>query len=235
MATTPGEEAAPVAEGSSDTVTSLYRMLASGDSTSAIALVEDARGSIAQSEIFDSVFAPAMAMLGAAWASGELDEYAFAQAAVAADQLIPFVTKPSVAQDSGVTILVGVMRGDGHSSAKNIVASALRMAGHRVVDLGDEVSGTEFAERAEDSGARIVIVCAEQLVSAITVEHVADALRAAGRDDVAVLACGGPFVADPGLARRVGARGVVHHAQEALEIVDRVAAWAGAPAGGATW
>lgn len=224
-----------VPDGAADTVSSLYRALAAADAASAISLVEKARASTAQSDLFDSVFAPAMAMIGAAWASGELDEYAFAQAAVAADQVIPFVTQPSVAQDSGVTVLIGVMRGDGHDVAKTVIGSALRMAGHRVVDLGADVSGTEFAERAEDSGARIVIVCAEQLASAVSVEHVTDALRAAGREDVVVLASGGPFTADPALARRVGARGVVRGAQDAIELVGRVAAWADSSGGGTPW
>ena len=210
-------------DGSGDAVTSLYAAFAAGDVAAAISVVEQARAVAVQRDLFDSLFAPAMAMLGGAWARGELDEYAFAEAAVVADQVVSFVTTPPALQDSGVTVVIGTMRDDGHAIAKNIVASVLRLAGHRVVDLGDNVTGTEFAQRAEDSGARIVIVCAEQLASARAVVQVSEALAAAGREDVTLLACGGPFVADTALARAAGVRGVVGTAEGALQLVDRFA------------
>ena len=220
-------------DGSGDAVTSLYSALAAGDVASAISVVEQARGVAVQRDLFDSLFAPAMAMLGGAWARGELDEYAFAEAAVAADQVVSFVTKPPALQDSGVTVVIGTVRDDGHTVAKNIVASALKMAGHRVVDLGDDVAGAEFVQRAEDSGARIIIVCAEQLASAHSVAGITQALASAGRDDVVLLACGGPFAADTTLARSLGVRGVIGTAEGAIELIDRFATPTEASQGGA--
>jgi hypothetical protein len=42
----------------------------------------------------DSLFAPAIAILGGSWADGSINEYTFTQAAVVSDQLISFVTPP---------------------------------------------------------------------------------------------------------------------------------------------
>ncbi len=121
---------------------------------------------VAQRRLFDQLFAPAMSILGGAWASGEIDEYTFTQAAVVAEQVTSFVIAPSTAQDSGVTVLVGTMHHDLHAIDKDITAGALKEAGHRVIDLGVDVRPSEFLERAEETGARIVIVFAQTIGTA---------------------------------------------------------------------
>lgn len=212
-----------MADSPTDQVTRLYEALVADDRSAAITAIEAARASGAgQAELFDTLFAPAVALLGGAWARGEIDEYAFARASAAADQVVSFVTAPPAAQDSGVTVVIGVVRGDGHTSAKNIVTSALKESGHRVVDLGDDVPVTDFAERAAESGALIIIACAEQVATARSVADVRELLRESGRDDVALLVCGGPFTADEGLARSVGANGVVPGAERGVALVERL-------------
>ena len=206
-----------------DAAVRLYQAFVSQDPARAIAVIEQQRAAgVAQRRLFDHLFAPAMAVLGGAWASGEIDEYAFTQAAVVAEQVTSFVIAPSTAQDSGVTVLVGTMHHDLHAVDKDITAGALKEAGHRVIDLGVDVRPAEFLERAEESGARIVIVFAQMIGTARDVVRVREMFRAAGREDLVLLVAGSPFSADVALAKSVGANGIVRGAESALRLVARV-------------
>lgn len=214
---------------SEDAAARLYAAFVSQDPASAIAVIDAAKASGAdQTTLFDSLYVPAMAMLGGAWASGAVDEMSFTQAAVVAEQIASFVTPPAAPADTGVVVLVGTMHRDTHAIAKNVIAAALKEAGHRVLDLGVDVRPADFAERVEESGARILIVCAETSSTARAVSRIREMLQVAGREDVVLLVAGGPFAADAALAKGVGANGVVRGAENALRLVARVAADLGA-------
>jgi 5-methyltetrahydrofolate--homocysteine methyltransferase len=205
-----------------DAALRLYRSLVRRDSAEAISVVERARSEgTSQDVLFDELFAPAMAILGGSWADGSIDEYTFAQAAVVADQVMSFVTPPVAAHDTGATVIVGSMHGDTHDVGKNIIGSALRDAGHRVLDIGTDALPTAFLERAEQSGARILIVCAETLSSALAVTRVREMFEMAGIRGIIVLVWGGPFAADPSLAHAVRADGMIASAEEALQRVSQ--------------
>jgi methanogenic corrinoid protein MtbC1 len=203
----------------------LYRAFVAQDPATAIKVIERARAEgTPQAQLFDRLFAPALALLGAAWAAREVDEIAFTQAAVVAEQITSFVTPPPAVTDTGVTVLIGCIQKDRHAIAKNIIGAALKDAGNRVLDLGVDVRPAEFLEKVEETGARIVIVCAEIMQTARSVVRVRGILSTAGHDDVVLLAAGGPFEADTALAKGAGANGVVRGAESAVRLVGRVAA-----------
>lgn len=203
----------------------LYQAFVGQDPAAAIKVIEKERAAgTPQAQLFDAVFAPALALLGAAWAAGDVDEMAFTQAAVVAEQITSFVTPPSAAADTGVTVLIGCMQKDRHAVVKNVVTAALKEAGNRVVDLGVDVRPAEFLEKVDETGSRIVIVCAEILQTAAEVGRVREMLTGGGHPDVVLLVAGGPFDADVELAKRAGANGVVHGAESAIKLVSRVAA-----------
>jgi methanogenic corrinoid protein MtbC1 len=210
---------------SDDAAARLYQAFVSQDPAAAIGVVERVkRAGVAQAQLFDQLFAPAMSLLGGAWASGAIDEYTFTQAAVIAEQITSFVIPPTASGDTGVTVLLGTMHHDRHTIDKEISAAALKEAGNRVIDLGVGVRPAEFLERAEESGARILIVYAHLIAVAHSVLRVREMFAANGRDDVVLLVAGGPFAADPALARAVGANGVVRGAESALTLVAKAAA-----------
>jgi len=190
----------------------LYQAFVSQDPAGAIAVIEHTKTSgVAQAHLFDQLFAPAMSLLGGAWANGSIDEYTFTQAAVVA------------AQDRGITVLVGTMHHDHHAIDKDITAAALKEAGHRVIDLGTDVRPSEFLERAEETGARILIVFAQLIETAQSVTRVREMFTAGGRGDAIIFVAGGPFAADTTLARSVGANGIARGAESALKLVGKVA------------
>lgn len=201
----------------------LYHAFVSQDPAGAIQVVERVRASgVPQSQLFDTLYVPAMSLLGGSWAEGRIDEIVFTQASVVAEQIGSFVMPPVARPDTGVPVVIGTIHRDRHSVMKDIVASALKEAGYRVNDLGVDVRAADFLERLEETGSRVVVVFAEQLSTARAVAGVRDLLTAEKRDDVVVLVSGGPFAADPALARSVGANGVIASAESALKALGRV-------------
>jgi methanogenic corrinoid protein MtbC1 len=208
-----------------DSAARLYQAFVSQDPAAAIGVIERAkRGGVAQVQLFDQLFAPAMSLLGGAWASGVIDEYTFTQASVIAEQITSFVIPPTTSGDTGVTVLLGVMHHDLHTIGKDITTAALKEAGNRVIDLGADVRPAEFLERAEESGAKLLIVYAHQIGTARSVLRVREMFSTAGHEGVVILVGGGPFVADPTLAKAVGANGIVRGAESALKLVAKAAA-----------
>jgi 5-methyltetrahydrofolate--homocysteine methyltransferase len=206
----------------------LFRSFVYQDPSRAIDVIAAAKSAgVPQDQLFDQVYAPALSLLGGAWASGAVDEYVFTQAAVVADTVISFVLPPHAAEDSGVTVLVGTMHHDLHSIDKTIAAAALKEAGHRVIDLGVNVRPADFLARAEETDAGIVFVFASMASTAASVSRVREMFRAGHRGGVVIFVGGGAFVADPELARSVGANGVSRGAESAVRLVDRVTNLAG--------
>jgi len=206
-----------------DAVEQLYRSLAGRDPAAAIAAIEAAKAAgTPHADLFDAVFVPALARLGAEWAAGSIDELAFTEAAVVAEQVTSFVIPPATAPDRGLTVVVGCAEGDVHDLRKNVFSAALKTAGYRVLDLGVDTSPAEFLSAIDETGARIVIVFAEMVASAIGVARVREMLEAAGRRDVALVVVGGPFEAEPAVAKALGANGVANSAQSVLRLVERV-------------
>jgi methanogenic corrinoid protein MtbC1 len=201
----------------------LYSALVAQDASQAIAVVQAARGAgVPRDDLFDLVYVPAMGMLGASWAAGELDEIGFAQAGVTAEQVTSFVIPEATSPDSGIAVVVGCVEGERHAVMRNIIVAALREAGHRVADLGVSAHPAEFLDKCEQTGAAVVIACAETVGAAQGVRRVREMLDASERR-VALLVAGGPFVADVRGARELGANGVASGAESALRLVRRVA------------
>jgi trimethylamine corrinoid protein len=203
----------------------MYDAFVASDPAAAIAVVEDARADGMERErLFDEVFVPAMGRLGGAWAAGDVDEMTFTQASVVAEQMTSFVIPKAAVADTGVTVIVGSVQGEMHAVGRNMVVAVLKEAGHRVMDLGVDVRPAEFVDTVEETGARIVVACAEMAATAQVVSRLTDLLRSSGHEGVVVLASGGPFAADVRLAKSVGANGVVTGAESALKLIERIAA-----------
>jgi methanogenic corrinoid protein MtbC1 len=202
----------------------LFRAFVDRDPSGAIDVIARAKKSgVPQDQLFDQIYAPALSLLGGAWASGAVDEYAFTQSAVVAEKITSFVLPPVAADETGVTVLVGTMHHDLHSIDKTIAAAALKEAGYGVIDLGVDVRPADFLARAEETGAGIVFVFASMLSTAVSVTRVREMFRAGHREEVVIFVGGGPFLADTALARAVGANGVSRGAESAIRLVDRVA------------
>lgn len=80
--------------------------------------------------------------------------------------------------DQNCTILIGTATGDLHDMGKNIVALYFRVAGFRVVDLGVDVSASQFLKALEEhKDAKIVCISSLLQTSLPEVRHIVQSIR----------------------------------------------------------
>ncbi len=119
---------------------------------------------------------------------------------------------------SGGKIVLGTIIGDLHDIGKEIIKSLLISSGFEVYDLGIDVPPEKFAEKAKETGAKIIGVSALLSTSIANTAEVVRALEAAGiRDRVKVIV--GGAAARPWMIERYGVDAAVYDAVKGLEII----------------
>jgi 5-methyltetrahydrofolate--homocysteine methyltransferase len=58
------------------------------------------------------------------------------------------------------TVVIGTVKGDLHDIGKNLVSAMLEGAGFKVVDMGVDVSPTQFVQAAKDNSANLIAMSA---------------------------------------------------------------------------
>ena len=210
---------------SDDAAVHLYRAFVTRNPADAIAVIQRAkREGVPQASLLDQLYAPAMSLLGGAWASGIIDEYVFTRAAVVAEQARSFIVPPTPVPAPELTILAGHdaprpahdRQGDHRRRASRGRLQRGR-PGHRRPPLRvPRACRGDGRPHARSSSP-------QQLATARSVVRVREMFVAGGRGDALVFVSGGPFAADAELARAVGANGVLRGAESALELVAEAA------------
>jgi methanogenic corrinoid protein MtbC1 len=173
------------------------------------------RGGMKLVDVHERVLAPALGEVGRMWQSQEAsiadEHYCTAAARVIAGQLRG-AAQASARRPDGRRALCAAMGGDMHDTGLRMAADLLELDGWTAEYLGADVPAAEVVMAVEDGeqegGRRIDLV----VVSASTdlaIRPVADLVAALRMSPTArrvpVLVGGGPFSADPTLAREVGA------------------------------
>lgn len=139
--------------------------------------------------VIDDLVLPAAAMLGDAWADGQIDVAAEHLASSAISRRLSALFDQGGLPGSGPRVLVGLPPDSRHELGALAFAVALRRLGVDVLYLGADVPVESWADAASESAAQaavVGVVTARDVSSAI---DVATALRA-GRPDL-ILAVGG--------------------------------------------
>jgi 5-methyltetrahydrofolate--homocysteine methyltransferase len=90
-------------------------------------------------------------------------------------------------------VVIGTVKGDLHDIGKNLVASLLEGGGFQVVDLGVDVSPSQFLNAIQKHRADILALSALLTTTRPAMKTVVDAVRQAGlRDQVKILIGGAP-------------------------------------------
>jgi corrinoid protein of di/trimethylamine methyltransferase len=74
--------------------------------------------------------------------------------------LEPAIGASNLQASSPGTVLIGAAKGDIHTIGKNILVMLFKLAGFKVHDLGEDVSGTTFLEEARKTNADIIAISA---------------------------------------------------------------------------
>lgn len=171
-------------------------------------------------EFADQVVAPALRRIGDGWEAGQV---ALSQVFMAgrlmesalADNLLP------VHRQGAPRVGIGVL-GDHHTLGKNMVATALRLGGYEVIDLGAGLSPRQLVEAAVAQDVSVLLISVLMLHRALQVQEVVDLLATASPVRIPVVVGGAPFLHDPRLWRRVGADATGRNAADAIELVRRL-------------
>lgn len=95
------------------------------------------------------------------------------------------------------SILIGTATGDLHDMGKNIVALYFRGAGFKVLDLGVDVSATQFVKALEENPEiRIVCISALLKTSVPEVRHIVQSIRSFAKNREVYIMIGGGSVTE---------------------------------------
>jgi excisionase family DNA binding protein len=204
----------------------LEARLLAGDSRGAWGVVESslAAGTDVASVYLD-VLSPALAGIGARWASGEIDVAVEHRASGIAMRIIGRLG-PRFARRGRTrgTIVLGVPPGDHHSLPVALLADLLRAAGWEVHDLGADVPIVDFVRVASVTPRLAAVGVSVMAVECLDSARAAVAsLRTVLPRSVPVLV-GGLAVPGEEEAKGLGADGWASDGRRVVELVDRLTA-----------
>jgi len=118
-------------------------------------------------------------------------------------------------------VVIGSVQGDMHSVGKNLVAVMLRSGGFEVHDLGVDVTGMAFIDKAKEVGADMIALSSLLTTTMPYQREVIEDLKAMGiRERFKVMVGGGPVLRV--YAEKIGADGYGKDALEALEEAKKI-------------
>lgn len=121
------------------------------------------------------------------------------------------------------TVIIGAAKGDIHTIGKSILAMLLRLAGFKVYDLGEDVAGTTFLEKARSYKADIIAISALMTSTMPGQREVVNLLRDVGeREKYRVIVGGAPVTQE--WADQIGADGYAETASGGVALALRLMA-----------
>lgn len=203
----------------------LYDAFIEGDEEEAEAgAVEALEAEVDPLEIINEVMIPALTEVGRRFQSGEffLPELMLAgEAAEAVSKHLEAAIAASGQKTQAVGVVVaGTVQGDVHDIGKNIVATMLRAHGFEVVDLGRNVSPSEFVDAAKQSNADVVALSSLMTTTRPALLSTINLFRELGLADTYKIVVGGGSVTED-WAKEIGA-GYAPDAAGAVELCKQL-------------
>lgn len=114
-------------------------------------------------------------------------------------------------------VVIGTVKGDLHDIGKNLVKLMMEGRGLEVIDLGTDVSPTDFVAKAKEEKAQVIACSALLTTTMIKMEEVVEEVEARGlKEEIKVLVGGAPI--NQGFADRIGADGFAGDGATAAEL-----------------
>jgi trimethylamine corrinoid protein len=174
---------------------------------------------VSPAELIEEGFTAAMLEVGEKFGAGELflpHVIAAADAMQAAINILtPELERTSTQTKSKATVVIGTIEGDIHSIGKDIVATMLKIAGYKVVDLGRDVHIKTYVEKAKELKADIVASSALMTTTMVNQIQIEEQLKEAGiRADLKTMIGGAPVT--QAWADKIGADIYAENAEDAV-------------------
>lgn len=170
-------------------------------------------------EIINKGILPALEKIGDLFAKGEVFLPQLIMSGDAAKQAFAYLKEnfPDNTIDQKGTIVIGTVHGDIHDIGKNITAAILENHGYRVIDLGKNVSGSEFLTAAIKERAQIVGLSALMTTTMSEMAPIIQMIK--GHDPHIRVIVGGAVVTEE-FARSINADGYGKDAVDAVKVVS---------------
>lgn len=149
---------------------------------------------------------------------------------------VPEVLVAARAMNAGLTVLepklveignkpvgkavIGTVKGDLHDIGKNLVAMMLKGAGFEVYDIGVDVEGEAFIDKAEEVGADVICMSALLTTTMPSMKTCIDLLIEKGLRDKYIVMVGGAPV-NESFAKQIGADYYTPDAASAAEVAKQ--------------
>lgn len=199
----------------------LERALLTMDRLQARAIVSDHIRTHSPLAVVEQLFVPVMERIGTAWEDGELSLSQVYLSGQLCQELAGGLEWQEAERPHSQPPMAIVVLEDYHMLGKQMVHSALRAAGYRILDYG-RMEVDPLVRRVERDGIRLLLVSTLMLRAALRVKPLRERLNALGWP-VKLLVGGAPFRFDRELWREVGADAMALNTAEALQMVRRFA------------
>lgn len=180
---------------------------------------------VAPIDAINQGYVPGMQDVGEQFARGQMflpDMMASAEAMRAAMAVLdPELKKLGTERPMAGVVVLGTTKGDIHEIGKTLVGTLLTAHGFRVHDLGVDVAGEKFADKAREFHADIVGVSALLTTTMRNQKTVVEALQKAGlRSQVKIMVGGAPVTRR--WAEEIGADGYAANAMGAVTLAQEL-------------
>lgn len=174
---------------------------------------------VSPAELIEEGFTAAMLVVGEKFGAGELflpHVIAAADAMQAAINILtPELERTSTQTKSKATVVIGTIEGDIHTIGKDIVATMLKIAGYKVVDLGRDVPVKIYVEKAKEVKTDVVASSALMTTTMVNQIQIEEQLKESGVSTYLKTMIGGAPVTQA-WADKIGADIYAENAEDAV-------------------
>jgi len=209
-----------------DTFLAMRQSIVDGAPDTASTLAQEAvAAGVAPLDAINDGYVPGMQAVGEQFAKGQMflpDMMASAEAMRAAMAVLdPELKKLGAERTMAGVVVLGTTKGDIHEIGKILVGTLLTAHGFRVHDLGVDVSGEKFADKAREVNADIVGVSALLTTTMRNQKDVVQAIEKAGlRSQIRIMVGGAPVTRR--WAEEIGADGYAKDAMSAVTLAQEL-------------
>ena len=128
-----------------------------------------------------------------------------------------------VSKEAKGPVVMGNIEDDYHPLGRKMVVAFLRVAGWKVLDLGNDVMPKKFVDTALEAGACIIGASAMMYTNAMNIKKIREEIDHRGLTGYLQLAVGGAvFKLRPELVQEVGGDGTAGDATKAPALMDEL-------------
>jgi excisionase family DNA binding protein len=204
--------------------------LVSGDAGGSWAVIEAALAAGADlDDVYLSIIAPAMRVIGERWETGELDVAVEHRASGIVFRIVGRLGHRFARRGrSRGVVVVGAPAGERHALPVALLTDLLRAASWEVSDLGADVPTSSFVDAACDAGGLAAVGVSVSTATCLAAGEEAIAALRAQALDVPILV-GGHAVRDERQASALGADGWAADGRAAVALLDALVGAVGSP------